>query len=117
MPDKRGELPGDDLDSSRGLEATGEDLVFQQIPDIWSDDMKGKTAVVLPRSLTRLTRDQRLFLADVQAIVRELEQRRADLDTTIAAARVARVPWTAIGIVTGLTAQGAQQRWRDVPNP
>lgn len=56
-------------------------------------------------------------LSDLRGMVDQLRQLEQRIDDSVAAARRGGASWSQIGDVTGLTKQGAQQRWgqRDRP--
>lgn len=61
--------------------------------------------------MTEAERIRSVHLAELARAHDNLAAARAQLDQVIDNARQARLSWTAIGNVIGITKQGARQRW------
>lgn len=94
-------------DVQLGTDDPGGPVEVRRLPD-------GRS-VLLPRSPSgrRLNSDALDVLADVQRVVRDIEQLKTELDQLVEESREAGAPWALIGFSVGMSGQAAQKRWTD----
>ena len=92
---------------SMGLD--GEDLARVELHV--SGSGAGFFKPVAPGALGRLTPHQAEDVAALQHLALQMEELENHLDAHVLEARSSGVSWAIIGWSTGLTAEGARQRW------
>jgi hypothetical protein len=101
--------PLPDLDPSVGATDTDEDVSLI----VATDGEGNRHAVVLPRSISRLSEHQTFYVKALQRNAIQMEGLRQALDTLVDEARDEGVSWSAIGWSLGTTGEAARQRWGD----
>lgn len=72
-------------------------------------------AVIVPRSLSRLTGGALEAIADVQLVAAEIQAQGDQLEVFVREARDHGASWAAIGWSVGTSGEAARQRWGDDP--
>jgi hypothetical protein len=68
-------------------------------------------AVLVPRSVRNANPTAQALLADIQAASRHLVEVSDEIDVLVQECRQWGVSWSAVAFVTGMTPQGARQRF------
>lgn len=79
------------------------DLAVMRLPD-------GR-ALLLPRSLRKLSGEAREVVADLQHVVAEIQRLGDQVDGLVDEARNLGVSWEGIGFCVGTTGRAASMRW------